>query len=124
MVAPLNSTFPASRTKSSPSSIAHAQSLDELLLGDSLKTEIARRLTEAERLRLAREANEIRERCKTLVGFIREAWQVLEPTADYVHGWHIDAKADHLTAISLGQLTRLQINEPPGCMKSLVVSVF
>ncbi len=95
-----------------------------MLLGEGWKTERVRRLTEAERLRLARDAEEIRKRCKTLVGFIREAWHVLEPNADYIHGWHIDAKADHLTAISQGQLTRLQINEPPGCMKSLVVSVF
>jgi Enoyl-(Acyl carrier protein) reductase len=29
-----------------------------------------------------------RERCKTLVGFIQEAWHVIEPGKPYVHGWH------------------------------------
>ena len=95
-----------------------------MLLEGSWQLETIRRLTEAERTELARHADAIRERCKTLTGFIREAWPVLEPASDYIHGWHIDAKADHLTAISNGQLTRLQINEPPGCMKSLVVGVF
>jgi predicted phage terminase large subunit-like protein len=42
---------------------------------------------------------------------------------DYVHGWHIDAVAEHLTAITDGQISRLLINVPPGMMKSLLVGV-
>lgn len=64
-----------------------------------------------------------RERCKTLVGFIKEAWHVVEPSNPYVHGWHVDAVADHLQAVTKGEITRLIINEPPGTMKSLEVSV-
>jgi predicted phage terminase large subunit-like protein len=61
---------------------------------------------------------------ESLAGFIRRAWSVIEPAAPYVHGWHIDAIAEHLEAITSGQITRLLINVPPGTMKSLCVGVF
>lgn len=60
----------------------------------------------------------------SLAGFIRCAWHVIEPGQPYVHGWHIDAIAEHLEAITSGQITRLLINVPPGTMKSLCVGVF
>ena len=60
----------------------------------------------------------------SLAGFIRRAWHVIEPGQTYVHGWHIDAIAEHLEAITSGQVTRLLINVPPGTMKSLCVGVF
>lgn len=65
-----------------------------------------------------------RRDCDRLAGFVRHAWHVLEPSADYVHGWHIDAICEHLEAVTDGRLTRLLINVPPGAMKSLLVSVF
>jgi predicted phage terminase large subunit-like protein len=72
-----------------------------------------------------------RERCRrSLVHFIREAWEVIEPANPYVHGWHIDAIAAHLEGITAGrfleagQSNRLLVNVPPGAMKSLCVSVF
>lgn len=74
--------------------------------------------------------NQTRERCKTLAGFIKEAWHVLEPTEVYTHGWHIDAVAAHLEAITFGTFiqmglpNRVIFNQPPGTMKSLIVSVF
>lgn len=77
-----------------------------------------------ERARLETDRTEILRRCRTLAGFVREAWPVLEPSARYVHGWHIDAVCAHLEAITDGRLTRLLINIPPGTMKSLLVSVF
>jgi predicted phage terminase large subunit-like protein len=79
---------------------------------------------EIERRRIARDADRIRARCKTLAGFVREAWHVLEPGNPYIHGWHIDAICEHLQAITDGRLTRLLINVPPGFSKSLLVSVF
>lgn len=69
-----------------------------------------------------RNAVEIRERCSTLAGFVREAWPYIDP-ADYVHNWHIDAICEHLEAVTFGKLTRLIINIPPRHMKSLLVSV-
>lgn len=89
----------------------------------SLRQERERRAAEQFRSRVSWNAERIRERCSTLVGFVREAWQVLEPSNKYVHGWHIEAIAEHLEAISRGQITRLVINEPPGCMKSLITCV-
>lgn len=65
---------------------------------------------------------EISER--SLSGFIRSAWPVLEPSQPYVHGWHIDAMSEHLEAVTDGEITRLLINVPPGMMKSMEVSVF
>ncbi|WP_234705443.1 phage terminase large subunit [Xanthomonas citri] len=89
-----------------------------------IRAEKARRTAEQERQRVARDGERIRERSKTLAGFIREAWAVLEPAQPYVHGWHIDVLCQHLEAITDGQITRLLINIPPGTMKSLVASVF
>ncbi len=56
--------------------------------------------------------------------FIKLAWSQVEPARPFVAGWHIDAIADHLEAISHGQLNRLVINIPPVCMKSLTCCVF
>ena len=65
---------------------------------------------------------------KDLVEFVRQAWKTIEPGAPYVHGWHIDAIATHLEAVSgfetSGDINRLLINVPPGMMKSLLTSVF
>lgn len=72
---------------------------------------------------MAQDGERIRERCRTLAGFIREAWHVLEPNNAYVHGWHIDAICEHLEAITRGEINRLLINVPPGMMKSLLISV-
>lgn len=86
-----------------------------------------RRLTEKRRLaaieEIAKNAEQIRNRCKSLVGFVREAWHVLEPDEPYVHNWHIDAICQHLEAVTDGRINRLLINVPPGSSKSLIVSV-
>ena len=73
----------------------------------------------------AYEEIEAREKCeKSLSEFIKQAWHIVEPGARYAHGWHIDAMAEHLEAVTNGQITRLLINVPPGAMKSLIVNVF
>ena len=68
---------------------------------------------------------------ESLVEFVRRAWHVVEPGAEYVHGWHIDFICAHLEAITDGvelsddvYYNRLLINVPPGAMKSLLTSVF
>lgn len=58
-----------------------------------------------------------------LAGFMRRAWHVIEPSQPYIHGWHIDAIAEHLEAVTDGEITRLLINVPPGMMKSVSTSV-
>jgi predicted phage terminase large subunit-like protein len=72
-----------------------------------------------------------RDRCeRSLVYFIKRAWHVLEPSAPYVHNWHLDMIAEHLEAIDEGvevngrPYNRLLINLPPGGMKSLLLNVF
>lgn len=61
---------------------------------------------------------------RSLSDYTRQAWHVVEPATPYVHGWHIDAIAEHLEAVILGQIRRLIINIPPRHMKSLAVCVF
>lgn len=56
--------------------------------------------------------------------FIAEAWHVVEPATPYVPGWHLDAIADHLEAVTRGEIRNLIINIPPRHMKSLSVCVF
>lgn len=66
-----------------------------------------------------------REACsRSLATYIKRGWAAIEPAQPYVHGWHVDAMAEHLEAVTSGQITRLYIAVPPGCMKSLSVSVF
>ena len=67
----------------------------------------------------------------SFVDFIKLAWHVVEPGQDYVHNWHIDMIAAHLTAITDEMMiddekyyNRLLINVPPGAMKSLLTNVF
>ena len=55
--------------------------------------------------------------------FIRSAFPVVEPGTEYLHNWHIDAISERLTDVSRGQTRELAIHVPPGCMKSLAVSV-
>jgi predicted phage terminase large subunit-like protein len=61
---------------------------------------------------------------RNLGEFVRQAWQVVEPSTPFVPGWHIDAIIAHLEAVSLNQIRNLLINVPPRHMKSLLVSVF
>nr|WP_084682922.1 phage terminase large subunit [Neorhizobium vignae] len=90
----------------------------------AIRAERTRRAAEAERQRIAKDAERIRARCQTLAGFAAEAWHVLEPKAHLVWGWPLQAMADHLEAVSRGEITRLLTNCPPGLMKSLLHSVF
>jgi predicted phage terminase large subunit-like protein len=65
-----------------------------------------------------------REYCaRSLSNFVRAAWPVYDPTSPLVYGWHIDAICEHLEAITRGEITRLLINIPPGCMKSSLTNV-
>jgi predicted phage terminase large subunit-like protein len=64
-----------------------------------------------------------RDQCETLAGFVRAAWPILEPMTVYRHGRLIEELCAHLEAVTYGKCNRLLINVPPGCMKSLLVSV-
>lgn len=64
-----------------------------------------------------------RELCrKSFAEFIKRAWRHIIPDR-YVHGWHIDAMANHFEALAKGDITRLLINVPPGTSKSTITGV-
>lgn len=89
-----------------------------------MREELARRDEAEERQRIAERAEQIRANCTTLMGFIKEAWSILEPVTPLATGWALDAVCEHFEAITYGQINRLLINVPPGFMKSLVGDVF
>ncbi len=49
-------------------------------------------------------------------------WPWIDP-APFKDNWHIGCIAEHLEAVSAGQIRRLLINVPPRHMKSIGVSV-
>ncbi len=53
--------------------------------------------------------------------FARKAWPEIDP-APLVWGWHMGALAEHLQAVSEGEIRDLVICIPPGCSKSKIVS--
>lgn len=59
-----------------------------------------------------------------LTDFITMMWSAVEPTTPYIGGWVIEAIAEHLEAVTAGEITRLIINVSPGMMKSLATCVF
>lgn len=54
--------------------------------------------------------------------FVEVAWPHVDPSP-FVDGWHIGVISEALEAVQAGQLRKLVINIPPGCMKSLLVCV-
>lgn len=61
---------------------------------------------------------------RSLHEFIRQGWHALEPSNPFVDGWALRTMCEHLEAVSDGRIKRLLINVPPGCTKSMTVSVF
>lgn len=88
-----------------------------------IRAERERRQKANETAQLARDAEAIRGRCSTLIGFVQEAWVHLEPNTPFVLNWHIVAICQHLEAVTRGEITRLLVNVPPGSSKSMIVSV-
>ena len=61
---------------------------------------------------------------RSLKQFVLQGWHAVEPEKDFKPNWHVDAMCQHLQAVADGKVKNLLINIPPGCMKSLLVSVF
>lgn len=70
---------------------------------------------------LALNTETIRNRCKTLQGFIEEFWDVLEPKKELRFGWALKAMCRHLEAVTEGKIQFLMVTVPPGMMKSLLL---
>lgn len=65
-----------------------------------------------------------RELCRrSLAEFAKRAWSILEPATPLKWGWALDAICAHLEAVTRGEIHRLLMNVPPGCMKSLLTGV-
>jgi predicted phage terminase large subunit-like protein len=62
------------------------------------------------------------DKLKDLRYFIAEAWKLVEP-ATFINNWHIDAIADHLSAITNGDIMDLLVTMPPRHSKSLIITV-
>lgn len=74
-------------------------------------------LDAVKRARLQREAE------RSLISFTQQSFDIIEPGIQFKDNWHLHAIADHLMAVSTGEIENLVINIPPGCMKSLLTSV-
>lgn len=61
---------------------------------------------------------------RRLTDFIKAAWPLVEPGRPLLWGWHLDAMAEHLEAVTLGQIKNLIVTTPPGCTKSRIFGVF
>src|SRR6516225_2074485 len=88
---------------------------------DLLRIEIAKNVNTA--MSKLREKLEARAMEGDLLPFVRYVWPVVEPAIPFVEGWAITAIAEHLQAVTKGEIRRLLINVPPGFTKSLMTIV-
>lgn len=54
--------------------------------------------------------------------FIPAAWPLIDPSNAFLPNWHVDCIAEHLQAVTIGQIQFLVINLPPRNAKSNIVS--
>lgn len=57
-----------------------------------------------------------------LYRFLADGWKYIDPAA-FMGGWHLEAIAEHLQAVTSGDIRRLCINVPPRSSKSSICSV-
>ncbi len=74
-------------------------------------------------LDMVRREKERRAAQSDLMAFTRQSFSIIEPGQDFCDNWHLRVIADHLMAVTRGELRNLVINIPPGCMKSILTSV-
>jgi predicted phage terminase large subunit-like protein len=62
-------------------------------------------------------------RCEmSLYHYLQQAWPVFDPS-EFVPGWHLEAIAEHLEAVSRGDIRRLLINVQPRSAKTSLVAI-
>lgn len=57
-----------------------------------------------------------------LLTYLAEMWPIIEFGNPYIPGYHIEAMADHLAAVTVGHIQDLLINVPPRHSKSITVA--
>jgi predicted phage terminase large subunit-like protein len=60
---------------------------------------------------------------RDLATFLREAWQVLEPSRTLVWSWHYDLLCEYLDLVAQRRIRRLIINVPPRTAKSTICTI-
>jgi predicted phage terminase large subunit-like protein len=60
---------------------------------------------------------------QNLSAFTERCFNELEPAHRYLHNWHLDAIAHHLSQVAKGECKRLVITMPPRSLKSLAASI-
>lgn len=70
-----------------------------------------------------KEARATRAAENSLHEFMRQSFPIVEPGIEFKDNWHLHAICDHLEAVHTGEIENLMIGMPPGCMKSILVSV-
>lgn len=55
--------------------------------------------------------------------FLAKAFESVCPGVEYLPNWHLDLIAEYLAAVEKAEVTRLIINMPPRCLKSITISV-
>lgn len=55
---------------------------------------------------------------------MKAAWKEVEPETDFIDGWHLQCIAEHLEAVTNGEIRNLVINMPPRHCKSLLTGTF
>ncbi len=91
-------------------------------------TEVLLRSEKIQRISLAtrklREKLEAKAYEGNLIDFVKYVWPIVEPAIPFIEGWPLSAIAEHLQAVTRGEIRRLLINVPPGFSKSLLTDVF
>ncbi len=64
-----------------------------------------------------------RRKYKNLYDFFVAIWPLVEGSTPFKSNWHLSLITDHIEAMIAGEFSNLLINIPPGCSKSLIVSV-
>lgn len=80
-------------------------------------------LSPAVMLDLIKKERDRRDATRDLMSFTRQSFDIIEPGQDFCDNWHLHAIAEHLMAVTRGDIRNLVINIPPGCMKSILTSV-
>src|SRR5258708_32851732 len=60
---------------------------------------------------------------KSLISFVDYVWPVVEPAIPFVKGWAISAIAEHLEAVTRGEIKKLLVNVSPRFTKTLLKDV-
>lgn len=98
---------------------------DQILETDLIARALADPTSTQRWLDVLEKADLAKQRRGGLKHHIQLFWPVVVGEGDPLRwGWVMDAMAEHLESVSLGEIIRLLMNVPPGFMKSLMVNVF